>query len=547
MGLISDTWDRYQKLLEDFFADLEKGEFVGDLAPIFSMLTQGIPLEGLRVKLIPFTLDVRRGAIADKRVLVNEVRIGLAKAGESAREEFRRVLSSLVLETRLAQDPLLYRETVRLDAADAEEIETLAPSRRLFTTLQGVATKLSAVVTGPTTPLPLPVKQRIYEMVVGLVFQGKFTVNHRGDTLPKGPNLARQILSCFPPRFFNIDKLKGLNPKLPIRGIAQNLAARMPLTIGDFTQWAEIMNSALFPLAEVADELSSVILSRYKDQEAQQRTAAVATYLEGAFPLLPNSNYILGRAGQSPLMWQCAVNAGRALGLTVLSSRDQIKNREALEQLTADPTVEIEGYVPLMVKEETRFFPLRSQPELLGRAYRFLFHRRVVALVRRLCAHRLNSLFERHGTGLFEVFYQHLIWGQQLQLSRYQLGMILYREKVFDSHRLRDFGFRAGAMENGQERDNLWLHAKDDAHAEDPKSHPFSDQTVERETRAALGRLNALQSKARERAEAANGQVPVLRISFLKLLELIVAAAILAALLTVRPNKSRAVRWTSPV
>ena len=75
------------------------------------------------------------------------------------------------------------------------------------------------------------------------------------------------------------------------------------------------------PLADLAAELSGTIQTKYKDMAAQSNAAALSSYREGAYPLLRNTNYVLGSAGMTSVMRWAALAGGRQLGLTVPSKR----------------------------------------------------------------------------------------------------------------------------------------------------------------------------------------------------------------------------------
>jgi hypothetical protein len=502
VGLISDALERYQNLLEQFFALVETGALGGDLPPLFSFLTQGIEFPLLHKVLSPFALENKRNRIRDKRGLVNEIRIGLSKSDSAKVQQFQSRFTSLVIRERALRDPALFKQTVRLEAADPEETEVMGGARQSFRELEATFGKLAHQKIDPSTPAPSALKQMLFEMVVGLTYQAEFTVQHRQDAVPKRATLARHILSAVSHGAFDMKLLRSLSPKLPPRGVARNLSGKIPLTMEQFSKIMATLRAGLLPMGGVAEELSKTILAKYKNQEAQEKTAALNAYLHNAYPILRNTNYLLGNAGQTPVMRGAALAAGRGLGLTVLSARDQIRNRELLAKMREDPDQQIEGYVALMTEESRRFIPLKADLDFLARAYRFLFTERVVYLVRRFASKKISYLLETYGSGLFEAVYQHLVWERQTILSRYQLGMILYRQKVFDVQRLKEFGFQAGGMDNGHERDNPWLHAKDESGGEERSDYPFVPGRIEKEYQANLQGFSSLVERCGEQAKS---------------------------------------------
>ena len=504
IGLISDFVERYDSLLAQFFELVETGAMGGDLPPLFSFLTQGIEFPFLHKVLSPFALESKRARIRDKRSLINEVRIGLSKAKPAATQQFQSRFTSILIRERVLRDPGLYRQAVRLEAADPEETEVMGAARQSYRRLEESFEKLARQKVDPSAPAPSVLKQMLLEMVVSLAYQAEYTKNHREEAVPKRARLAREILTTISFGVFDPKKLQSLNPKLPVKGMASNLSGKIPLNVGQYTNMMETMRAGLLPMAGVADELSKNILAKYKDQEVQQKTAALNAYLHNAHPLLRNTNYLLGADGGAPSLRAAALSGGRGLGLTVLSARDEIKNREVLEKLRQDPDVQIEGYIPLMTGEEKRYLPVKADLDSISRAYRFLYTERVVHLVRRFAFRKIHYLQETHGSRLFEAIYQHLLWECQLNLSRYQLGMILFRQKVFDVQRLRQFGFQAGAMEKGHEHDNSWLHTKDEAAEGEQNVYPFVPGRIEKEYEAAAEAFDGFVKKCAEIA-GANG------------------------------------------
>ncbi len=506
VGLISDALERYQKLLEQFFHLMETGEIGGDLPVFFNMLTLSIEFPALKEALLPFTLENKRDSVVGKRSLGNELRIGLARADSGSRAAFKRVFFSLFLRSRLAEDPGLYRGACWLHSADAEETEVLTANRAHFL---AVRSQIGGHLSGrhdPAAAAPLPLKQAVFEMVVSLTYQGQYTVRHKEGLVPKKAGLARDILACCTFGSFEIAQLRKLNPNLPVRGVAKNLAGRVPLTVGEIGEMVSNLYQAMYPYAGIAEEVAGGIRTKFREREIQRKASNLSAYLEGSHPLLRFTNYVLGREGQTPAMRSALLAAGACLGQTVLASRDQIKNREVLEKLQQEPDLKIEGYVSLLFAEGSELFPLGAEPRALAAGFRHLFTERVVHLARRFIGKKITYLYGRYGGGLFEVIYQHMTWHHRLRLSRYQLGMILYRGKVLDQSRLKEFGFVAGAMENGHQHDNPWLHAREEGEegGEKPSAgQEFGVEAIQAGFQAAFDKLEALIEKCRQGGTAA--------------------------------------------
>lgn len=501
VGLVSDILERYRKLLDDFTAMVAAGDAGTDLAALFNLLTQGIDFPEMKKALIPFTLENKRSRIDNKRVLINELRIFLSRQDEKARSDFKSKLTPLVIRARLMQDPLLYRKAVMLELADPEETEGLSVARQLYRSIYEQVEGIDASRVNPEAPAPAELKQKMFEMLVALTYQGEFSVNHRENMVPKKAKLARMLIGCFAFKSFNPAQLRSLNPKLPVKGVAQNLTGKTPFTMMELLASTKRLNQALFPLVQLAAEISKNILVQYKDQAAQRSEAALNTYLNGAYPLLRNTNYLLGKAGQTPVMYGATAAAGKKLGLTLLTSRDETKDSLAQEKIKQKADEGGDGYVSLMSAEGKRFFPLKADLDFISRAYRYLYGEQVASLVRRLVSKKINFLLDLHGNRLFEAIYQHLVWDHQMTLSRYQTGMILFRRKVFEPQRLKEFGFRAGAMGNGHNRDNPWLHTKDEESEEGRGEYPYVRGRIEKEYQAAFQALNGLVKKIGEQAK----------------------------------------------
>ena len=503
VGLISDTLERYQKLLDDFFIMVKTGQLGGDLPAVFGLLTQGIAFEELKKALLPFTLASKRSRIDNKRILINEVRIGIAKGEPSLFSDLQRKFAPVVLKARLAQDPPLYRKLVPLQAADAEETEALETARRMYKPIFNVIEKIDMAKVNPATMVPDELKMVLYEMLVTLVYQCEFTVMRRSAVVSKKAELTRKLLKRFTFANFEVSSLHSLNPKLPVKGIAHSLVGKVPLTMGELGRITGSLTKALFPMAPLAKDIAQLLVANQMKQESQRSTDALRSYLNGANPMLRNTNYLIGGvSGLTPVMRGGAASAGRGLGLTVIASQDEIRNRETQERLRKNPNLEVAGYIALMNGADKRFFPLKANLEMIARAYRFLYGERIVVLVRRFVSNKINQLLETYGDRLFEAIYQHLVWDHQMTLSRYQTGMILFREKVFDPQRLKEFGFQAGAMANGHERDNPWLHSKNDTEGEAGGGNPHTAASVEKEYQLTQQAFQGLLQKCGELAKS---------------------------------------------
>ncbi|MCZ6472594.1 MAG: hypothetical protein O6934_04070 [SAR324 cluster bacterium] len=501
VGLIQDILDRYQKLLDDFFLMVKTGQLGGDLPQVFGLLTQGISFEELKDVLLPFTIESKRSRIDNKRLLINEVRICISKSKPELLSQLNLRFTPLIIKARIAQDPIVYRKLVPLQVADAEETEALEVARQLYKPIFILLEHIDLSKVDPAQLIPNELKQSLFELVVSLTYQGEYTVLRRGGTVSKKANLARKVLERISFNKLNLSSLHSLNPKLPMKGVAQNLTGKVPVTTGELAKISENLNRVLFPLAQLADEISSVMSAKHQEQESKRSSEALRSYLHGAYPMLRNTKYMVGFAGLTPAMRGGALSAGRGLGLTMLASLEEIRNREIRERLSKNPRATVGSFTTLMGNEQKKFFPLKAKLEMISRAYRFLYGERIAALVRRFVVNRINLLFDIHGDRLFETIYQFLVWDNQLTLSRYQAGMILYRQGVFEPPRLKEFGFKAGAMANGHERDNPWLHTKEDSDGQEPRQFPLSAEGIEKEYRAKLEVFEGLRQKCQELAK----------------------------------------------
>ncbi|MDH4246350.1 MAG: hypothetical protein OEW39_00875, partial [Deltaproteobacteria bacterium] len=199
----------------------------------------------------------------------------------------------------------------------------------------------------------------------------------------------------------------------------------------------------------------------------QRKLAEVSAFLLGSHTLVGATNYVLDREGANPLLRRAALDGGRALGMVVLSSRDQIRNSDVLARLRQGEDVQAEGYVILMHRATDHWFPLLADADHILRTYRYLIRQRVANLVHRFIANRLNHLMTTYGAGVFDLMYDHLCWRHRLGLSKAQLAALLIQDKVFDAGRLKELGFDPRA-EKTSEGHNPWLILDE---GKDEKSH----------------------------------------------------------------------------
>jgi hypothetical protein len=481
LGLISDGLERYQKLFDQFYVLVATAEVTGELPMLFDLLVQGIPFPAVCKAMLPFVLENRMNLVRDTRLLVNEVRIGLRQADVAKRQDFQDALASLVLGSRLAQDPAIYLQSARLQPRGPDELEALGVPRRLY--LSFVAS-VNAEPTGtPESPAPAALKQALFEMVVQLTYQAQYNHAFREGQLPPTVAVARDLLAILVFETFNIASLKALNPNLPAKGVAKGLADRTPVTWGEVMDVREPLEAVLYPLAGLGQRLAGAIHGKYKDADQQKKTSDLSLYLKSGIGLLSYTHYILGQAGLNPLMWQAALEAGRTLGLTVLESRDQVRAPQPVQTEGATDEV-IQGYVVLMNQDDRTIFPLRARPELLVLAYRHLYLVRVARAARRFLSHKIIYLHERYGSRLFEVIYQHLVWGQNLRMSRRQLGEMLIEGRVLERERLRDFGYGGESMPKATDNENPWLKHRGTP-MEENATHPFAGDRFEQTYRFA--------------------------------------------------------------
>ncbi|HEX7926940.1 MAG TPA: hypothetical protein VF678_05055 [bacterium] len=471
LGLISDGLERYQKLLDQFYVMLITAEASGELPLLFDLLLQDIPFATVRKALIAYVLEARVDQARDTRLLVNELRIAMKQLDAAKRQEFQDAFISLVLGSRLIRDPALYLKAARLAPRGPEELDALAAPRRLYLGFMG--TIGAERPTDLEVPAPANVKQALFELVVQLTYQAQYNHTFREGQMPAGVSIARELLSVLVFETFNIASLKSLNPALPPKGVAKGLADKTPVTWEEVLLVRDPLEQVLYPLAELGAQLAEAIHGKYRDADQQKKTSDLSMFLKSGISLLTYTNYVLGRAGLNPLMWEGVLEAGRTLGLNVLESRDQVRARATLQ--SDDATEElIQGYAVLMKGDEQKIFPLRGRPELLLLAYRYLYLVRVAKAARRFMAHKILYLHERYGSRLFEVIYQHMVWGENLRLSRRQLGEMIIEGRVLERERLKEFGYGGENMPKASEHENPWLKHRAIPPDAEQQTHPFA-------------------------------------------------------------------------
>ncbi|MBI3993431.1 MAG: hypothetical protein HY342_09160, partial [Candidatus Lambdaproteobacteria bacterium] len=488
LALIYEYQERYRGLLESFFKFLAASENVGELATQFELLCQGIALETLQERLMPFVLEQKQGNVTGKRSLLNEIRIGLNNSDALRREHFESVFTVLVLGHRLVTDPGLYRRVVRLEPTRVEEQEVLAMVREELGELLPAIDAFAA--TSPSADMPASdvIRRKLFELVVRLTLLGRYNDKFGDGGVPPGPTFARGLLSCFSFKVFKIGNLRTLNPRLPYKGVAKNLTDKVPVTWGEVTAIREQLAGIVFPMGELTRRIAASVRRRFKDQEKQKRVGELNAYLQGSYPLISNSNYILGQAGMTVVMRQGLLDAGEGLGLTMLASRDLVRRREG-PGAPHESNVDVEGYLLLMLQDDARLFPLRAHPDTLRRAYNYLFRRRVAGVARRFVNNKLSYLVEKFQGGLFEIIYQHVVWRHQISLSRQQLRDVLVEQNVFDADRVRSLGFEPEPAERAADRANAFLRAGKSGGDEE---QPLDVRALEQTYIAAVKRMKAL-------------------------------------------------------
>ncbi|MFI5399833.1 MAG: hypothetical protein ACHQZQ_02115 [SAR324 cluster bacterium] len=460
IGLLSDGLERQQKLVEQFADSVSAADTSGELPMLFELITHGIPFAALLQALLPFTLEVKRRGIVNRRVLANEVRIGLAN-GQGTQHHLRAALLPLVVQARAANDPDAYRAATRLFPQDPDTLAALAVPRNLYLDLAAAVAE-----TGPApgalaedqaqAPVPVSLKQRVMELIVTLIHRAQYAQTFRDGVVPAAVQAVRDLLGALLFDVFNIAEFRGLKSNVPARGVARNLAERVPLAWGEMLNNMEILEGGLYPYAAVSRSLAERIAGKFKDAGEQERVDGLNQYLRGSVHLLRLTTYMMGRAGLNAMARQALLEAGRSLGLTVYESRDELR-RDADPESEVEGQVAIQGTVMLLQRDDSRMFPLRARPGLILQAYRYLVRTQMAQATRSYLLHKLNYLVNRYGSELFEVLYQRLTWESMVSLSRRQLWEILAESRVLDAERLKELGYRADQDAQAAEGENPWL------------------------------------------------------------------------------------------
>ncbi|MDH5753012.1 MAG: hypothetical protein OEZ59_11435, partial [Deltaproteobacteria bacterium] len=465
LGLLNDYLERYDKLIEQFCELMASEEQQSDLPQLFELLVQQAGFPQLLKVLETFVIEEHRGKQKDPRALINAVRIGLNQSKENRRDEFRRVLARLVLSLRVSLDPPLYARGLKLPDYDNDAVDALTPVREGFLQWDQLF-RAALAKAGPQSDAKVPanpvVVQALYEMGVNLIFQARISQNFSGGQQPAEVTLARDLLRILPFKPDDLNRIGAMHNKMPPRGVAQNMLKKQPLRQGDVNSIRHNLWKRLYPLGKAAFEISKYLHVQLKDQQSREETARQQAFLKGSHVLVPDSNYVLGEEGRDPLLRVATLAGGRAMGLVVLSSRDEIRNPKALDRLRAPEAAHADGYQMLMHHGGSTWFPSRVMPDHIARAYGHMVHRRVANLTRRFIANRLNHLFATHGTELFGVIYDYLAFRQGLYLSPAQAAAVLVAEKVFEPARLRESGFDPQDPGAGN-RENSWLAAGENA------------------------------------------------------------------------------------
>jgi len=460
VGLVSDGLERQQRLVEQLAESMSGAETSGDLPLLFELITHGIPFAALLRALLPLTLEAKRRGIVNKRVLANEVRIGLAK-GQGTPDGLRAALVPLAVQARAANDPAAFLAATRLLPHDPDTLAAFAAPRKLYLELTAAVAE-SGPGPGALTAdqarsqLPAALKQRTMELVVTLIHRAYYTQAFRVGGVPAAVQAVRRLLGTLVFDVFNIAELRGLNPNVPAKGVAKNLAERVPLTWAELLDNLETLEGGLYPYATLSRTLAERIAGKFKDAGQQKRVDELNRYLQGSVHLLRLTTYMLGRAGLDAMAWQGLLESGRSLGLTVYGSRDELR-RDADLQSEAEGQVAIQGTVMLMQQDDSRVFPLGARPELILHAYRYLVRTQMAQATRMFLSHKLNYLVTRYGPELFEVLYQRLTWDSMVGLSRRQLAQILAESRVLDAVRLKELGYRPDREAQAAEGENPWL------------------------------------------------------------------------------------------
>ncbi|MFI5400784.1 MAG: hypothetical protein ACHQZQ_07035, partial [SAR324 cluster bacterium] len=329
VGLVSDGLERQQKLVEQFAESMSGAETSGELPLQFELITHGIPFAALLRALLPLTLEAKRRGIVNKRVLVNEVRIGLAK-GQGTPELLRTALLPLAVQARAASDPAAFLAATRLLPQDPDTLAALAVPRKLYmdlTAAVGESAPAPGALTGDQAQAQVPaaLKQRVMELIVTLIHRAQYTQPFRAGGVPAPVHAVRALLGTLVFDVFNIAELRGLNPNVPPKGVARNLAERVPLAWGELLGNMETLEEGLYPYAAISRGLAERIAGKFKDAGQQKRVDELNRYLNGSVHLLRLTTYMLGRATLNPLSRQALLESGRSLGLTVYGSRDELR------------------------------------------------------------------------------------------------------------------------------------------------------------------------------------------------------------------------------
>ena len=497
LALIHEYLERYEKLILQMTRMLHGEAILGDLPQMFELFTQGIPFEHLKKAFSEFALEEKKERIKDKRSLVNEIRIGLSRGDEAKHPIFHKRFARMVLLARIRQDPRLYKMAIFLPRMDGQAIEALTVPRTIFRewlTSGGGASDL-----GPEdTPVPAEITKGLFELAVNMVFQGKFNQSYREGSLPLSVQVARDLLHCFTFDNFDLKGLYKLHPSLPPRGVAKNLAAKVPMTHGELTRIKSALLNVLFPLGNMAMEISTAITTKIKNQEDLKQSQEMNAYLMGAISQINGLNYVLGHSGLTPVLRNAALAAGKMLGLTMLESRDQIHRKRGSPGKTGGDAGGVEdddddvlkgGYQLLMVADDRRLFPMKASPLQMASAYRKMVEDHIALRVRRLVSKKLKYLVDLHGPGLFPVIHDHLLWNHRLVLSQEQIGAVLMSNGVFDLPRLKEFGFR-GKGQGDAGTENIWLKSAMEGNEE--LQRKLFGKSMEEECKKALGAFESI-------------------------------------------------------
>jgi hypothetical protein len=490
VGLISEFIDRYQSIFEQFAGMLRQAELGAELGAHFDMLTQGVPYPELRATLEPFTQEHTRHRITDTRSLANELRIALTNADERARQEFHSALRSVTLKHRMMLDPACYQRCTLLPDARVEDVEVLAPVRDMWAGLKGAMDAVRDAMresgSKATQSAPVPLKQMLFEVLLRLTFDAQFSNRLDEAHLPPSAQTARRLLEGIHLAVYDLANLRKINPKLPPRGVAANLADKIPIVWTELERVLAQLSRQLFPLGALAQEMARTLRTRLREKEAARQAEMVRQYLHRGGVLLGLTNFVLGRARLTSEEWAALLEAGRTLGLPMLSSRDQIRNASALRQIQEGLDDRLEGYVLLLSREQAQLFPVRAEPSVLAAAYAHLVETQAVRLVRRFFFQKVQVLTKQYGKEMFEILYRQVTRQGGLAMSRRQLGGILIRHRVFDPVRLRELGFASASLEEGDAGSNPWLAAVGAPEEGQEARHLFSAERVAEAYQAAL-------------------------------------------------------------